>query len=633
MAQDRRLEHPCRGIVPVAVQGMAEFVEGVLPASFSGAYLGAGEISRILPRGVPCGFVEEVVGFAPAVPVFQAESQVVYGLAVVGVLVASGQDFHRLAQIAFGLVEARPPQIPEPQGVVVAYVGRVAPQRLLVVVQGAPGRMPVLLKVQTCQIQLLAASDFRGLERRFGGIGHRSREIVLGLAAQSVDAEDYLVEGAAVAADHTLVHDFRRQREFFRVEFLAVPAAHGDAAVLPRGGERHDPEPVTVFRKHVEHEVAARVLDYAELAIGEEVLSERLLLIGHEPAEVGLVLGVDSGHQFDVWTVAVGQVPVPGAAEVAVTPGPLLLAWAHVMVGDMQHAGPGVVLPAALEVIFRVGDHVGCRHRDVPVVADIHPCAVVHLVVHSRCDGEGAHGALAVIEDGVHVGREHTLVGVVHVHRRVSPPEEGLGQLCRIVEHSLYLEVGAAGPQGEACHAFLVEHPLPLADPDGHAAVGILLYAAVHRHEGAGPVVLGPVEFYASAYPGAGETHERGLYHMIVVDEMSLGDLVPGHLDASSELRKYHDLDIFVFEPHCVVLAVLLLVGYRFYHLIGVHDAAAALIDSLLKEYRVLLGFPGPVGRNDDLLSPCFYHSVQCVSSFSSCSSVFPLVSGQLRRK
>ena len=226
MAQDRRLEHPCRGIVPVAVQGMAEFVEGVLPASFSGAYLGAGEISRILPRGVPCGFVEEVVGFAPAVPVFQAESQVVYGLAVVGVLVASGQDFHRLAQIAFGLVEARPAQIPEPQGVVVAYVGRVAPQRLLVVVQGAPGRMPVLLKVQTCQIQLLAAFDFRGLERRFGRIGHRSREIVLGLAAQSVDAEDYLVEGAAVAADHTLVHDFRRQREFFRVEFLAVPAAH-----------------------------------------------------------------------------------------------------------------------------------------------------------------------------------------------------------------------------------------------------------------------------------------------------------------------------------------------------------------------------------------------------------------------
>ena len=81
---------------------------------------------------------------------------------------------------------------------------------------------------------------------------------------------------------------------------------------------------------------------------------------------------------------AVGQVPVPRSAEVAVAPSPLLLAWREVVTGYVEHAGLGVVLIATFEVILRVDGHVARWHLDVLVVGDIHAGRVVHFVI-SAC--------------------------------------------------------------------------------------------------------------------------------------------------------------------------------------------------------------------------------------------------------
>ena len=60
-----------------------------------------------------------------------------------------------------------------------------------------------------------------------------------------------------------------------------------------------------------------------------------------EEGEVGLVVGEDAGHQFEIRCVAVlrvgfGQISVPGVPEGGVSPGPLLLAGRDVMVGNVD---------------------------------------------------------------------------------------------------------------------------------------------------------------------------------------------------------------------------------------------------------------------------------------------------------
>ena len=90
-----------------------------------------------------------------------------------------------------------------------------------------------------------------------------------------------------------------------------------------------------------ERGVAGRLVRGADLGDRVPVLAEGLGLAGREEGEVGLVVGVDAGHQLDVGAVVVGEVAVPGVAEGVVAPGPLLLAGRDVLVGPVDEAGAG----------------------------------------------------------------------------------------------------------------------------------------------------------------------------------------------------------------------------------------------------------------------------------------------------
>lgn len=61
---------------------------------------------------------------------------------------------------------------------------------------------------------------------------------------------------------------------------------------------------------------------------------------------------------------------------------------------------------------------------------------------------------------------------------------------------------------------------------------------------------------------------------MVVVDEMALFDFIVGHLDASTQFRKHHDLYVFVLDEDGVPFVVGLLVGDGLYHGVGVDYAA-----------------------------------------------------------
>ncbi len=179
-----------------------------------------------------------------------------------------------------------------------------------------------------------------------------------------------------------------------------------------------------------------------------------------------------------------------------------------------------------------------------------------------------------MVEHGVDVGRENGAVMLVDMYGGIGPPEECLGHVGAVVEHSLYLQIRTAGAEGEACRSALMKHPLHFVDPYGHGAVGVFLYSGINLHICGRAMVLGPVELDTARNPRAGEAHERGLYDMVVVNEVALTDFVVGHLHAASQFGKNHHFDILVFQEHGMPLMVGLFVGHRLYHGIGIDYTA-----------------------------------------------------------
>ena len=151
-----------------------------------------------------------------------------------------------------------------------------------------------------------------------------------------------------------------------------------------------------------------------------------------------------------------------------------------------------------------------------------------------------------MVEHCVHIGREHTLIGIVYLNGRIGPPEKRLGQRRTIRQPPMYFKVSTPGVQRKTYKRFLVEHPFHLVAPNSGAAIFSLFNDMINREEGGWAVVLRPVELNAAADPGPGQSDEGGFYHMIVVNEMTLSDLVEGHLHASAQFGQDHHFDVFV---------------------------------------------------------------------------------------
>ena len=88
-----------------------------------------------------------------------------------------------------------------------------------------------------------------------------------------------------------------------------------------------------------------------------------------------------------------------------------------------------------------------------------------------------------MIEYGIHIRREHALIGIVHLYGGIGPPEKGLWQTGAIGYSSLNLQIGTAGAQCEACHTLLMEHALHLVHPHRYRAVLMILDGTIDGHE------------------------------------------------------------------------------------------------------------------------------------------------------
>ena len=110
--------------------------------------------------------------------------------------------------------------------------------------------------------------------------------------------------------------------------------------------------------------------------------------------------------------------------------------------------------------------------------------------------------------------------------------------------------------------------------------------------------MLWPVELDATADPRTAEADERRLDHMIVVHEIIVVRFIVRTLDTSTELWENHHLQIFIFEPDCVIRLVLLLIINLLNRRIRIDSSGASLVDTLLQEHRIFIRLTDPVGRD-----------------------------------
>ena len=73
-------------------------------------------------------------------------------------------------------------------------------------------------------------------------------------------------------------------------------------------------------------------------------------------------------------------------------------------------------------------------------------------------------------------------------------------------------------------------------------------------------MVLWPVELDATRDPRTCQAHQSRFDDVIIIDKMTLLDLVVGHLNTSAQLWQYHHLDIFILQIDGLPFFIYLLV-------------------------------------------------------------------------
>ena len=83
------------------------------------------------------------------------------------------------------------------------------------------------------------------------------------------------------------------------------------------------------------HRIAGGILHHAQRMIRQEILLETLLLVSIKPGKIRLVIGKNTGHQFDIRAVIVSQALIPRLAKFTVSPAPLFFTWRNMVVGNV----------------------------------------------------------------------------------------------------------------------------------------------------------------------------------------------------------------------------------------------------------------------------------------------------------
>ena len=610
MPQQRGFQAAAVHVVPVADQRQPDKLQRLLQIAAPRFQTGQPVEPGTLGLGAPGGFVEGVVGFAVLAVRLQRQPQMEKARALVGVGVLPGLFLNGLFKTGDALPDLSLAEEQQPVAVVQPQVGGVAAQPFPVIVGRVAGGMAVLFEMGRRQIQFLGGAQLLRRAERLGGGGDGPQfRLIHPVAHQGAVPglhRDLAVVQRAVRGKVCPEPALRREVGARLIQ--AVPAAlhpdHG-AGLFPGDIDPH--LAAAVGKKLQTHGgIPGGVAHPAHPLVGQEILDKGLFLLGLEPGKIRLIVGEHAGHQFNVRPVRVGQVAVPGAAEIAVAPGPLFFARRHMVVRHMKQPGLAGFVVVAHKVKVRVGRHVGGRDRHVLVARDVHPRRVVALVVFAGRNREGRDRAPAVVHDGVHVGRKDRVGVIVDRHRGVGPPQEGLRQVGGIVQPAPDFQIRLAGVQADCGHPLGAVHLVGLADIDGHRAVVVLGHAVVHRREGGRAVMLRPVEFNPARNPWPGQPHQRRFDDVVVIDKIIAVGLVEGAVNPSAQFGQDHDAQILVFQPDGMVGDLPADIRHLLGHRQRIDLAGAALVGAFFNEKRIFFRLGGWIGRKKNGLLPDF---------------------------
>ena len=154
----------------------------------------------------------------------------------------------------------------------------------------------------------------------------------------------------------------------------------------------HSIPPLTTLEFY--HRIAGGILHHAQRMIRQEILLETLLLVSIKPGKIRLVIGKNTGHQFDIRAVIVSQALIPRLAKFTVSPAPLFFylaqygGWQRVANHHLHRDTTRQQNRTVIFSIYEVG--TGTFYSEKCPLR-----GVVHFVVSAGGDGESGDGPFA----------------------------------------------------------------------------------------------------------------------------------------------------------------------------------------------------------------------------------------------
>ena len=592
LAEDEALEVQGDQVLGIGGDTALDVVEGVLPILALAVNLGELQVGGGVPVGIPGGAVEHVIGLFDAAQVTERQAEVVEGLAVARTGVTHGDTLDGLAEIGFGLLPVLVLVSHEAELVVDLGVARIAAEGFLEV-RHRIHRAVELVDAQAGEVEFLDAFDLGGLlvgGQRLGTLIVRLRMLGGSIVVEQVAVvgiqEDVqvLLLGAGGQGHVDLARLGRADGHRAGEDFLAGGGYAQAGGLVGAGGVEADIELGAV--QEVVHRTGAVGIDQAVQVADREPDHGTLLgLIRLEPAVVRLVVGIETGHQFDITTGIVGQAFVGLQTARVVAVGPVFHARADIVVAHPCGAGFQAVVIAAEIVLARIPGEEGHGGLGVDPAADVQAGVVVAVEI-AVSDRPGGHAVLAVVGDVFHTRREDDLVVLVAAHGRVGPEQEGVGHFRGVARDDGHLDEGGVRPYGVADQHVGALEPFLGVDPDGLAAVLVLLDDVFHVLDGGRTVVVGIAPGQGTGPPVAHHTDQGRFDDGVVVEPIVAVGLVIGIIDTAALLGGDGHADIVVLDKYHVVVDVLFVHGQAVVEGIGVHAALDTLVVRTLIEAR-----------------------------------------------
>ena len=290
--------------------------------------------------------------------------------------------------------------------------------------------------------------------------------------------------------------------------------------------------------------------DVLDVLGGIPVLAEALGFVGSQPGEVGLVVGVGTGHQFGVRSIGVGQSVFPVFSVGAVAPGEHLLTRRDVVVGNVNGAAFLFVVVAAEEVEIGGSCEVGVSGTGILVPGNIGGSFEAFGTILALGDGEGDVASVIVMVSPGYIGGEDQTILFVYADSGIFPPEEGMLGGGTVGNLDAGFKEAGIRMEDDTYHTLGTVGGIAFAHPADGGAVFFGFDGVVYRQNGGRTMVERPVEFNTAGDPGAEGTDQSGLDDVLTIEEMIVILLVVSFEYTAAQGGDHADANVVVFKTN-----------------------------------------------------------------------------------